>query len=615
MKTKQQQEGIEGEKIYLIRDLDYRAKYFEQKGFNLFCINDYCSLYKDDIYDFMEKGGYPGFYSKAYFSKKYETHKNKFNNNDIKDCISYCIQSKIIKDNVYLDIYSPFFEALLTTNYFSDIFTIVVSTRFIKQNNLENDYIQAINYINKLNTKYSILFRFFNGNDIDYFDNFKLNLKNIKKLILLEEKDIGKYNYFFEKLFSFNELKNSLKHFKISLRFRIDQILLQDINACKNLEILELDSIHFTSLFTLNLPQLKMLKLSYCSGISLSQQMCSNLIDLYFVDFAPVQERQLKFPKLKICEFYFQKDYMNFNLIFDFTTMKNLKVLKSESEDFLKLGNDILLEDLTVISNRNNPIENEIKIIEKIISMKSLKKVYVSLNKIGHKEISNINGLNESITTFRTELKSHPNFVLYSLQGKLPNISDLDVRVMDYSWFHPGLPVKNMELITITDIDITENMKCKIKNLKIICKHANLKLYCQSFQYLEKIDIYIGNSKNVKDKFPFFKDNCNIIFPSLKFFKFWCDDNIDLKILDNLCNNLEKMNNMKYLWLRLTCKNVDNNYYARLNAKLSNLNLDYININISNGIIYQEPINEGQYEEDKHINQFKENGICIQKFP
>ena len=75
------------------------------------------------------------------------------------------------------------------------------------------------------------------------------------------------------------------------------------------------------------------------------------------------------------------------------------------------------------------------------------------------------------------------------------------------------------------------------------------------------------------------------------------------------------MNNMKYLWLRLTCKNVDNNYYARLNAKLSNLNLDYININISNGIIYQEPINEGQYEEDKHINQFKENGICIQKFP
>ena len=381
---------------------------------------------------------------------------------------------------------------------------------------------------------------------------------------------------------------------------------------------MELKSIYFTSLFTLNLPKLKILKISYCKNISLSQEMSSNLIGLYFDNFTPVQERQLKFPNLKKCEFNFEENYINYNLIFDFTTMKNLKVLKSENDDFLKLGKDILLEDLTVISNRNNNIEIEINVIKKIISMKSLKKVNVSLNKLGNKEISNIKDLNESITKFQIELKCHPNFTLYSLQEKLPNISDLDVHVMA-PFFHPGQLSKNMIFAPpenqnrLSNIDITENMKFKIKNLKIICYNANLKLYCQSFQNFEKIDITIGNSENIKDKFPFFKDNCDIIFPSLKYFKFLCHDNIDLNILDNLCNNLGKMNNMKYLWLCFTCQNVDYNYYTRLNSKLSNLILDYININISNGFIIQEPVNEGQYEEVKHVNRFKVNGICIQK--
>ena len=93
--------------------------------------------------------------------------------------------------------------------------------------------------------------------------------------------------------------------------------------------------------------------------------MCSNLRQLYFDNFTPIQEKQLKFPNLKKCEFCFEKIYINYNLIFDFTTMKNLRVLKSESEDFLKLGSNILLEDLTVISNYNNNIEIEKKLLKK----------------------------------------------------------------------------------------------------------------------------------------------------------------------------------------------------------------------------------------------------------
>ena len=579
---------------------NYREKYFEQKGINLVNIYDYFSLFKENKYDFMEKGGYPAFYSKNYLPKKYEIYKNKFSNNIISDYISYCIEQKNLIDNAYLDIYSPFFEALSTNNYFSDKFTIIVSIKFIKDNNLENDYIQAFNNLNKFNSNYSILFRFINPNDIDYLVKFKMNLKNIKKLILLEDKDIGKYNYFFEKFFSFNEIKSNLRHLKISLKFNIDNRLLQDINNFKKIEILELNNIYFKSLFILDLLQLKILNISKCENISLSPKMSSNLIDLYFDNFTPIQERQLKFPNLKKCVFNFEKFYINYNLIFDFITMKNLKVLKSESEDFLKLRNNITLEDLTVISNHNNSIEIEKKIIEKIISMKSLKIVNILLNKIGYNDISLIDGLNNSITSFKIELKNQPNYDLYNLQEKLPNLSNLEVKILSEN--------------IVTDIDITENMQFNIKNLKIICHNATLKLYCHSFKNLEKIDITIvGDLKNFKDKFPFFKDNCDIIFSSLNYFKFSYSNNIDLKIFDNLCHNLGKMNNLKYLCLCFVCENIDKNYYDLLNEKLSNLKLDYINIDISNGLIIPELWNDGQYEEAKIINEFKENGIYIKK--
>ena len=363
---------------------------------------------------------------------------------------------------------------------------------------------------------------------------------------------------------------------------------------------MELDNIYFKSLFILDLPQLKILNISKCENISLSPKMSSNLIDLYFDNFTPIQESQLKFPNLKKCVFNFEKFYINFNLIFDFNTMQNLKVLKSESEDFLKLRNNMALEDLTVISNHNNSIEIEKKIIEKIISMKSLKIVNILLNKIGYNDISHIDGLNNSITSFKIELKNQPNYDLYNLQEKFPNLSDLEVKILSEN--------------TVTDIDITENMQFKIKNLKIICHNATLKLYCQSFKNLEKIDITItGDLKNFKDIFPFFKDNCDIIFSSLNYFKFSYSNNIDLKIFDNLCYNLGKMNNLKYLCLCFVCKNIDKNYYDLLNEKLSNLKLDYINIDISNGLIIPELFNDGQYEEAKIINEFKKNGIYIKK--
>ena len=74
------------------------------------------------------------------------------------------------------------------------------------------------------------------------------------------------------------------------------------------------------------------------------------------------------------------RDYIPiFNEYIDFNSLCKLKILNSEADDFLKLKNNTL-ESLTLFSSDfRNTKEKEKKIIEKIISMKSLKEVCLSL--------------------------------------------------------------------------------------------------------------------------------------------------------------------------------------------------------------------------------------------
>ena len=84
-----------------------------------------------------------------------------------------------------------------------------------------------------------------------------------------------------------------------------------------------------------------------------------------------------------------------YNTSIDFTSLCNLKIMKVEAEDFLKLKNNIL-ESLTLVSNFVDPIKEK-KIMEKIISMKSLKEVIISLKKINNDNINEIQGKNPSV--------------------------------------------------------------------------------------------------------------------------------------------------------------------------------------------------------------------------
>ena len=268
----------------------------------------------------------------------------------------------------------------MKTNFFSDKFIIAISMNFIKQNKLEKDYINAFNKLNKIIKNYSLLFRFNDSNDIDYLKTFKINLSSINKLSIFEDSYKYKnYDYFFGKFFSFKEIPKNLLNLKIKLKSRnIDAKIFQDLNSFNNLDYLELIGIEFNSLFVLNLTKLKTLKISYCKNISFSNNVTLNLTKLSFVSFKPKHQTILKFPQLEHCEFFcsfLSVNHFNYNSIIELSTMNKLKILKAEACDFLSLDNNALLQKLYVISNNNNKIKTEKKVIEKIISMKSLKEV------------------------------------------------------------------------------------------------------------------------------------------------------------------------------------------------------------------------------------------------
>ena len=245
-------------------------------------------------------------------------------------------------------------------------------------------------------------------------------------------------------------------------------------------------------------------------------------------------------------------------------------------------------------------IETENKVIEKIISMKSLKEINLLLKKFNYNDISNIEGTNYSISMIKIISNNFPKYNLNNLEQKFPNITDIQLEV-SYSENN-----KN-------DIEIIENENSKIKNLTIKCHNANIKLFCQPLQNLETINIIInGELDNITERFPFFNGNCNIFFDSLNYFKFRYSEYIKLDTLYNLYTNLDNMKNLKYLILDLKCKDVDEKYYNHLNKKLSILNLDYIYCRIDNGRLFEEEaLNFGQYKEEENINKFTETGIHI----
>jgi hypothetical protein len=285
------------------------------------------------------------------------------------------------------------------------------------------------------------------------------------------------------------------------------------------------------------------------------------------------------------------------NASIDFSSLNNLKVLNAEADDFLKLKNNTL-ESLTVMSNdKDNSKEKEKRIIEKIISMKSLKEVIISLKLLDDNDISKIPGENSSVEKLDIYWdKTIPDCMIINLQKKFPNVNNFSLTNSPKNLFD-------------TNLLIEENINCKINKLALYGGHSNIKLYCLPFENLVEFDLLMLTNKfnGIKGSLPFMSYNCLLTFKSLKSFKFKVSD-LEFELLNNICDNLEKMPNLKTLKLE-SITLVDNIFFDKLNKKISLMKINNYDI-----VIYNQIKNFSLLRiKDKIISVMNFDGIIIRK--
>ena len=597
----------------------YQQKYFDKIGLN---INMYLSGYNDD------KEIYPNYFDKNYLLNKLKKDANNYGINSIVYYVTNYIkklkESKKGNLNIYIDIFSPFFDLLSKTEDFWEIFTIPINIRFINKNHLEKDYISFFERINKTNINYSLLFNYNEGLDIKYLKEFNIDFSKVRRLTIrptpASYSSFKTYVSYFDPnfpkllstLFSLNGIANNLVYLKIYIlynsRNKIDQNSMLQLNNFKVLEYLELENFDFDSEFILSLPNLKNLSLYNVNNMSLNEnENLKNLI-LYKTKLIKPNQTLIKAPNLEYFELKENGDIYNdierYNDTFDFSSVKNLKYFIGEMQDFLKLKN-VPLENLKLLSN-NHMLAIEKEVIKKIISLKTLKELNLVLNEINVNNIEDIEGENNSVNKIYLNLERNRNdCILLNFQNKFPNLSDLTINFS-------GKNIYDANDSHYSHVNIIENEKCIINNIKLTGVHKDIELFCCNYEKLVKFDFYLANQSNVSENFPLFNENCNIIFKSLNFFRFKVTY-LEYQYVNNLCQNLDFMPNLKYFELFCISSYEDDLskiLYEDLNEIIKSKNIDNIKIDIyfdSREIVN----NEGK---NFNMNIFNRRGIHIYKF-
>ena len=497
----------------------------------------------------------------------------------------------IIDKELALDIYSPFFEIISKTELFELKFTIPINADLIKKNNLKGDYISAFENLNASNIKYSsIYFQFKSGDDINYLAEFKIDFKRIKRLtIVLDYENYFSWNKFLETLFSFDNLCTNLVYFEFKniLLYKLDYIELnsiKNINNCELLEQLSLDYFKFKEPFILELKNLKKLNLRCCENISFKEDGFSSLESLIIIgSHIAKSESLIKLPKL---EHFFLKTSKDIKpeLIFDFLSAKNIKYIETNAEIFINFESN-LLENVDIYFEVND-IFMEKKILEKLISLKNLKRFNIELNQISNKEILDVYGDNFSVLEAKIKWTNRINdCILYNFQNKFKNLSYLSLIQINI-----GYPEISLE--------ISENKNCKVNKLKLYLTKGIIKLNCISFENLIKLKINSENKiKDLKNVFPIFNDNCKVVFHSLKTFYFICNYDISLDIMKNIHKNLIKMPKLKKLSLKFIITDLKEDYYKTFVRAILLLKLKIALIEIKKGILEKDNEDEKNYQE------------------
>ena len=268
-------------------------------------------------------------------------------------------------------------------------------------------------------------------------------------------------------------------------------------------------------------------------------------------------------------------------------------------------------------------LEIEIKIMEKLLSMKSLNKISLGISYLNNNLISEIKGLNTCASELNIFWQNKEDCTLYELQNKFPNLLKISIKTPSLSTFSDDVEDKTREL------EIKENLNCKINEviLSLIEFGKFTRLY-YNFENLIKIDIHLETFiKNLDKSFPIFSDNCKIIFKNLNTFKLFTKNfEFDFSILTNIYNNIICLPNLKEILLEINKEErIDFNFYQNFITKLLLLNLDKITFKIENIPRYDfgghsnNDLNKYyQLEELKQINpdikKYQYHNIHIKKY-
>lgn len=551
---------------------DYKKKYI--KNLQIFSLKKYLS-YK--YYDFKK---FDLNILKKAFQK--DLLKSKLKEEDmLKYLIHYynkLIQNKFAPKNEesLIDVHSPLFEPFSKEKYFEEIFSIPIS---IKDNEA------YINAFSKLNSNYPKLDLYYkNVDDIDYLDKIKINFSLLKRLNLQPEGDIVINNYsLLNSLFSLPNIKNNLiyleikgtlkedekPHFHFQGNNNLDELnkLNGSLNDFTSLEVLKLTSFAFIELFELKTSNLKELYLENCKNISFEGGLSLNLKKLSLLNNIIIE------PKIKIIspeleELIFFGDYCH---IFDFNSLEKLHNLNIEQFNIENYKNS----PLKCISIERSNLSNEKQNIEKLISIKTLKKITIRLSGITDDEISKIKGKNYFVEDLNISWANQKcDCEIYNLLSKFPNLTNLEITS------------KNGYDNNLSTLEIKENPESKINKISISGQNKSIKFYIESFENLKYIFLNIDEIKNLEDTFPFFRNICNTEFKSLEYFEFrYITRTSDSKtnnatMLNNLYKSLDKMPYLQTFILSCSTKGVKVEFYEKLIQKLLSLRLKKIEMDI-----------------------------------
>ena len=622
--------------------IDYKVNYIKNLNLPLY---DYLDNTEDFDKDY------------KYKKLKDDMIKYRFNMNDL---LAYAddLYQEYIKNNEIpdpdslldtIDIYSPLFDPFSLKEFFEKFFFLKIPIKLIKNYNLLNDYILAFDKLNKLDSNYPTLkLQIKDGNDIEYLKRLNLNFNKLKKLVVDIEKDdefISSYNCLFENLFTMPDLQHNLvsleieggkpqKDYNINSYSDEDEEneeeededekiikIFDNLNKFQSLEKLVMRKFVFQKTFTLKLNNLKELYMFDCLDIDFEENSCLNLKTLIlYSNSINIPKKSLKLPELEYFEYAGRnitkyrdsnksegedqdedEDNENNNLI-DYESLKKLKFLTTNIFDFPNYKNSPL-ESVEICEVTYFNSDEEKKMIKNLLLIKTLKSVKIQLYEISANEIKEIEGENKSVEELKLIFDvDHNDYDFYNIQQKFPNLSSLEFN--------------SIQSFTKTFIlEIIEDPSIKVDKLTISGRlYSKNRFYIESFGRLKLISlrIYSQEINNLEEIFPFFSNNCKVVFKSLTDFKFYYYDDSpeskkkNLRALYNLYYNLDLMPNLKIFFLYCNTEDAEELDYKAFIKKLLSMKLDEIRLNIQTHLNSEDPKGSTYYSK-KELKQINPN--------